>query len=56
MAHFPFDSVSVIDLGRGDVVDTIPVDGAPRGVAVSPDEKRLYVTQFFADSVAAIVL
>jgi YVTN family beta-propeller protein len=35
VAHFPFDSVSVIDVARGEVVDAIPVDDGPRGVAVS---------------------
>ncbi|WP_326582617.1 hypothetical protein OG889_28665 [Streptomyces sp. NBC_00481] len=56
VAHFPYDTVSVIDIARGEVVDTIPVADGPRGVAVSPDGSRLYVTNFFAGTVSVISL
>ncbi|WP_380281545.1 SMP-30/gluconolactonase/LRE family protein [Kitasatospora purpeofusca] len=56
VAHFPFDTVSVIDLGTRAVARTIPVSGGPRGVAVSPDGSRLYVTNFFERTLTVVPL
>ncbi|MET8703867.1 YncE family protein [Kitasatospora sp. NPDC004723] len=56
VAHFPFDTVSVIDLGSNTVTRTIAVSGGPRGVAVSPDGSRLYVTNFFERTLTVVPL
>jgi YVTN family beta-propeller protein len=37
-------TVSVLDTATSTVVATIPVDGAPVGVAITPDASRAYVT------------
>jgi YVTN family beta-propeller protein len=37
------DSVSVIDTSNNGVVATLPVNGISQGVAVSPDQKRVYL-------------
>jgi YVTN family beta-propeller protein len=56
VAHFGSDSVSVIDTTNLTVICTIPVPDGPRGVAVNHGGTRLYVTNFFADSVTVIEL
>ncbi|MFE7562351.1 SMP-30/gluconolactonase/LRE family protein [Kitasatospora sp. NPDC057500] len=56
VAHFPFDTVSVINIHSGAVTRTVPVPGGPRGVAVGPDGDRLYVTAFFERSLVVIPL
>ncbi|MEV6978226.1 YncE family protein [Kitasatospora sp. NPDC093806] len=56
VAHFPFDTVSVIDLDSRSVARTITVPGGPRGVAVSPDGTRLYVTNFFERTLTVVPL
>ena len=43
VTDFKGDSVSVVDLGREEVVDTIAVGAGPYGVAVSPAGERQHV-------------
>src|ERR1700722_8686988 len=38
------NTISVIDLAKDTVVATIPVGNRPRGMALSPDGKTVYVT------------
>jgi YVTN family beta-propeller protein len=38
------DNLSVIDIGTGKVVSTVTVGDSPRVNAISPDGRRLYVT------------
>jgi YVTN family beta-propeller protein len=35
--------VSIIDVGRGEVIATVPVGKRPRGIRLSPDKKNVYV-------------
>ncbi|MER7704135.1 YncE family protein [Kitasatospora sp. NPDC097605] len=56
VAHFPFDTVSVVDLHSSTVTRTITVPGGPRGVAADPDGHRLYVTAFFRRSLVVVPL
>jgi YVTN family beta-propeller protein len=46
--------VSVIDTATNRVNRTIPVGKVPVGVAVSPDERQVYVTNRYSDSVSVI--
>jgi YVTN family beta-propeller protein len=48
------DTVSVINTRRNEVVATIPVGKVPAGVTVSPDGKRVYVTNRGDDTVTVI--
>ena len=48
--------VAVVDLAAAKVVAHIPVDGAPAGIALSPDRKTAYVTRPEGQSVALIDL
>lgn len=58
----PPDSVKVVDLATNTVTATIPIPSMPawlghpypHGVALSPDESRLYVANYGADSVTVI--
>ena len=56
VAHFPFDTVSVVDLHGHERIGSIDVPDGPRGVAVTPDGNQLYVTSFFADRVSVVAL
>ncbi|CAM2971602.1 Virginiamycin B lyase [Methylobacterium mesophilicum] len=38
-------AVEIVDLAAGKVVRSIKLDGAPAGIALSPDRKRAYVTR-----------
>jgi YVTN family beta-propeller protein len=38
-------AVEIVDLAAGKVVRSVPVDGAPAGIALSPDRTRAYVTR-----------
>lgn len=40
------ENIGVIDLRRRELLSTIPVPGVPRGMAVSPDGRSLYVALF----------
>ncbi|GEP01575.1 YncE family protein [Methylobacterium haplocladii] len=48
--------VAVVDLGQAKVIAHIPLDGAPAGIAFSPDRKSAYVTRPEGQSVAVIDL
>jgi YVTN family beta-propeller protein/beta propeller repeat protein len=48
------NTVSVIDTATNNVTAIIPVGNYPRGVAVSPDGKKVYVTNFFDDTISVI--
>lgn len=50
----PGNTVSVIDTTADTVIDTITVGTRPIGVAITPDGKRVYVTNQFDDSVSVI--
>src|ERR1700712_465152 len=49
-------AVEIVDLAAGKVVRSIPVDGAPAGIALSPDRKRAYVTRPEGHGLAVIDL
>jgi YVTN family beta-propeller protein len=48
IANYSSGTVSVIDTAHNSVIDTIPV-GSAAGVAITPDGKELYVTNFNGD-------
>ncbi|HEY8868753.1 MAG TPA: YncE family protein [Candidatus Limnocylindrales bacterium] len=47
-------TVSVIDTSTDTVIDQIPLDAEPHGIAVSPDGALLFVSHIFADTVSVI--
>ncbi|MFD4144437.1 beta-propeller fold lactonase family protein [Streptomyces sp. NPDC058572] len=47
-------TVAVIDTTNNSVIDTIASAGEPRGLAVTPDGARLYVTNFTGNSVTVV--
>src|SRR6266480_7170448 len=49
-------AVVILDLIQGTQVGTIPLEKTPRGLALSPDAKQLYVTVAGADAVQVIDL
>src|ERR1035437_1488086 len=49
--HF---SVHVIDTATNTVTDTVPVGSFPKGITVSPDGKKVYVTNSWNDNVSVI--
>ena len=54
----PSGTVSVIDTGDNTVVDTVQVGFSPRGVAVAPDGKHVYVAnygQFLNDGSVSVI-
>jgi YVTN family beta-propeller protein len=46
--------VNVYDLGTGDAVDSIPLNGGGFGMALSPDQEHLYVSESNAGNVEVI--
>jgi YVTN family beta-propeller protein len=48
------NSVTVIDTATNMVVATVPVGSFPAGVAVAPDGKHVYVTNFISNTVSVI--
>src|SRR5262249_27223897 len=56
VAHEYPGTVSEIDAAARAVVRTIPVGPFVRGLALSPDESRLYVTQFYTGVLNAVDL
>src|SRR3989454_10062325 len=42
VANTAGDTLSVVDLGRQEVVGEIPIGKHPHGLALSPDQRRLY--------------
>lgn len=50
------NAVDVVDLAAGTVVARIPVDGAPAGIALSPDRRTAYVTRPEGHGLAVIDL
>ena len=48
------NSVSVIDTRKNEVVANLLVEARPRGVAVSPDSRRLYVTSEIGGTVSTV--
>ncbi len=48
------NSVTDIDLKTNTVIKTFPVGNRPRGIALSPDGKRAYVTLGRDDALAVI--
>jgi YVTN family beta-propeller protein len=50
------ESVSVVDLAKGQEVRQIPVDAAPRGSVVLPDNRTAYVTAMYADELYRVDL
>jgi YVTN family beta-propeller protein len=49
-----FDTVSVIATANDEVIDTIPVEGNPRGVAITPDGTKAYVVSSKSHDVSVI--
>lgn len=49
-------TVSVLDLDKGEEIKEIPVDAAPRGSVVMPDNRTAYVTAMYADELFRIDL
>ena len=45
VGNFKDNSVSVIDLGTGTVVATVPVSSGPHGMSATPDGRTVYVTE-----------
>jgi YVTN family beta-propeller protein len=54
VANLSDDTVSVITVATGDVVDTITVGDGPSSAAFSPNGKRAYVANLFDDTVSVI--
>jgi YVTN family beta-propeller protein len=54
VANLGANTVSVLDTGTRDVVETVPVGDNPDGVAVSPDGTRVYVTNFVSGTLTII--
>lgn len=50
----PSNSVSVVELGSKKVVVTIETGKGAHGVVISPDSKRLYVTNMYENTVSVI--
>ncbi|MFO7400958.1 MAG: hypothetical protein C0P63_016450, partial [Actinomycetales bacterium] len=48
------DTVSVVDITTNTVIATIPVGGAPTGVAAGPGGTRVYVANRDSDTVSVI--
>jgi YVTN family beta-propeller protein len=48
------DSVDIVDLGKGEVVQSVKVGDRPRGIGFLPDGKRAYVAAEHADTVNVI--
>jgi YVTN family beta-propeller protein len=48
------NDVSVLDSTTGQISATVPVGSYPIGVAIAPDDKRLYVASYLSDSVAVV--
>lgn len=47
-------NISIIDTENYEVKGTIPVNGIPRGISVSPDQKFLYVSNFTSGDINKI--
>jgi len=47
-------SVHVINTATNNVTDTVPVGSFPKGITVSPDGKKVYVTNSWNDNVSVI--
>src|ERR1700751_4984019 len=54
ITNYGSNTVSVIATASNTVIATIPVGGAPYGVAVNPDGGRVYVTNSDSGSVSVI--
>jgi YVTN family beta-propeller protein len=54
VADYGANVVQRIDIASGTIVGSIPVGSSPRGLALSPDGDRLYVTNQLGDSVSVI--
>ncbi len=54
MTNCNIDTVSVIDTATNTVTATVNVGNYPYGVAVSPDGKRVYVTNELSNNVSVI--
>jgi YVTN family beta-propeller protein len=48
------DAVAVVDLARGEVIQTIETGQYPHGLRISPDGRWLYVANVIGDSVSVI--
>ncbi|MQF48755.1 hypothetical protein FIM08_02485 [SAR202 cluster bacterium AC-647-N09_OGT_505m] len=54
VTEFASGTVSIIDLMTGELLNRIPVDAFPTGLALSRDGKRLLVTHFFTGRLTVI--
>ncbi|WP_028784590.1 cytochrome D1 domain-containing protein [Thalassobacillus devorans] len=50
----PADSVTKIDLSTGEAIATIQTGKGTHGVVISPDDRYIYVTNMFEDTVSVI--
>ena len=44
------DEVRVVEVASGKLIKAIPVGHVPRGIALSPTARRLYVTNAWSDT------
>src|SRR5205085_3141662 len=54
VGNFKDNSVSVIDLGTGTVVATVPVSSGPHGMSATPDGRTVYVSGDGSSEVSVI--
>src|SRR5437879_5376798 len=54
VANMGMNDVSVIDVTLNTVIDTVPVGLRPAQVEVSPDGRRVYVSNYGSDTVSVI--
>ena len=46
------DEVRVVDVRSSKVISSVPVGHVPRGIALSPDNRQIYITNAWSDTVS----